>query len=220
MVVRDSRAREARKGCDFEMWIGSDKRGWSRYAVQAKKVSVSTGRYESLNHSVSGKPQIDILNLYAKRVGAAPIYCLYNFYDCLPDWKYRCPLWNCGLPVDRFQLGCSVTPARVIKSALQRRGMRSFLSIHSEPETIPWRCLLRCAGPHRYDHEASMSHRPPTRWPDPEEFYYEDLPPQVQALRESVARGLEFQLEDDVNWGRDEPLHPGWTAIVDIGLDE
>lgn len=42
VVVEDSRVDEAHKGCDFEMWIGSHANGWKRYAVQAKKITIST----------------------------------------------------------------------------------------------------------------------------------------------------------------------------------
>lgn len=42
----------------------------------------------------------------------------------------------------------------------------------------------------------------------------------MQSLRRRAAQGHELvvpELNDDADWGSNEPLFPGWTAIVDIG---
>lgn len=136
VFAEDTRSDESTKGCDFEMWIGSDSVGWRRYAVQAKKLQISSGRYTSLAHEVGGTPQIDILESYAAANRALPIYCFYN----RSNKAYQ---WNCSLPNCAEQLGCSVTPLGVARSALAKHGGRNFSFVHAQVETLPWRCLVR-----------------------------------------------------------------------------
>jgi hypothetical protein len=70
-------------GLDWEWVIGSDYHGWLRYAVQAKKLTVSNKRYISLNHRVnvngSKIAQAAILEAYAASNQAIPLYCFYNY---------------------------------------------------------------------------------------------------------------------------------------------
>jgi hypothetical protein len=205
IAVEDTRVDEARKGCDFELWIGSDPEGWSRYAVQAKKISVRPRRYERLTHKVNGRRQIDILHDYAKRVRAAPLYCFYNFSNVVSAW-------NCALRRDEPQLGCMVTPAAVVEQALNLRRSRNFGWMHRQPETIPWRCLITCPR----DHEHKFSTYAPSRWIAPEDYHHEQLPKELEELRterRSYQLNDPSQLEYD---GRHELL-PRWTAIVDTG---
>jgi len=138
---------ESRTGIDWEWLIGSPKRGWLRYAVQAKKLDPVSMRYGELGHRVGPKGkserQIDILKRHAQRREAIPLYCLYN-HVLEPDYK---PYWHCSLDVDVPQLGCSVAPLRVVEEALVKKGRaskRTFRHIHSNPYTLPWRCLVRC----------------------------------------------------------------------------
>lgn len=139
VVVEDTRNQEHEKGADWEFWIGSNRTGWYRYAIQAKKLTIQKNRYQSLGHTVKGKPQIDILESYAKEKKAEPIYCLYNFVSC-DITEY----WHCPLPVQAAQLGCSIAPLSVVRNALQTRGGRNFSFIHSDKKVLPWRCLLKC----------------------------------------------------------------------------
>jgi len=55
-LFEDKRPEEHKVGCDFELFIGEDTIGWYRYAIQAKKIQVSTGRYANLKHFVKGTP--------------------------------------------------------------------------------------------------------------------------------------------------------------------
>src|SRR5688572_21752390 len=73
VVAEDTRVTEATRGCDFELWIGSDHVGWLRYAVQAKKVKVRSSRYTKLKYTVSGRDQIDVLERYARANRAAAL---------------------------------------------------------------------------------------------------------------------------------------------------
>lgn len=173
VVVEDTRVDESSKGCDYELWIGHESSGWSRYAVQAKKISVSSGYYRNLRHLVGGQAQVDILEKYATANRAAGIYCFYNY-------SRSRHAWNCSLPRDSEQLGCSVTPLHVVRECLRRRGARTFLWIHLRPETIPWRCLVRCPG--FLSSPAQASHQ---GWPLRDSYYYKRLPPAIRRLREN-----------------------------------
>jgi hypothetical protein len=209
IAVEDTRVDEAHKGCDFELWIGSDGPGWARYAVQAKKITLRTSRYEQLNHKVRGQRQLDVLNTYARRVRAAPLYCFYNFANPVSSW-------NCALPRDEPQLGCMVTPAAVVDEALRlRRGSRNFAWMHRQPETIPWRCLIKCPR----DHQHSFPSYAPSRSTDPAAHHHRQLPAELQVLR---TQGRAYQLVDptQLRYDGQRELLPRWTAIVDTGPDD
>lgn len=206
VVVEDTRVDEAQKGCDFEFWIGSDFIGWSRYAIQAKKLSIGRGTYTKLNHEVSGRQQIDILDQYARLNRAAALYCMYNF---APEAISQ----NCPLPCDVAQLGCTVTPSATVRMALMRRGCRNFSWLHSRSETLPWRCLVRCPKLIGYRVEEG-----PPGWPPRSNYYYERLPTALQRLREE--RRFEALAESGDLYNRDMPLRPGWVGIIDASDSE
>lgn len=139
-VVKLSKGEEAIKGIDWEWWIGSRTQGWLRYAVQAKKLNFATQRYDSFGHKVKGIPQIDLLETYARKASAIPIYCLYNCSKSASQHQH----WHCNFPYEEKQLGCTVTPSSVVRQAMNIKGFRNFDFIHSQNSTIPWRCLLKC----------------------------------------------------------------------------
>ena len=76
VVVEDTRVDEASKGADWEFWIGNASSGWARYAVQAKRIDLTSARYKALGHKVNTRFQVDILESFAKANRAAPIYSL------------------------------------------------------------------------------------------------------------------------------------------------
>lgn len=137
VVFEDTRVDEATRGCDFELWVGANSTGWYRYAVQAKKINVRTGKYDQLAHEVGGVPQLDILEKYASANNALALYCFYNYSTLSTPW-------NCSYYLDIEQLGCSITPSHIVRSALKKRGARCFSHIHEQSETLPWRCLVKC----------------------------------------------------------------------------
>jgi hypothetical protein len=139
-IVKSTKAEEAIKGIDWEWWIGSNTRGWLRYAMQAKKIQVASQRYDSLGHKVNGILQINLLETYARTVTAIPLYCLYNY----PKNPISSQHWHCNFPYDEKQMGCTVTPLSIIRQAMNTKGCRNFNFIHTQNETIPWRCLLNC----------------------------------------------------------------------------
>ncbi len=207
VAIEDTHVDEAHKGCDFEMWIGNERLGWQGYAVQAKKVRASSGRYGQLSHTVRGRSQIEILNDYAKRVRAAPVYCFYNFASHVSNW-------NCAMPREDTQLGCMVVPAAVVERALRSRGCRQFVWMHSQPESIPWRCLLTCPR----DHDHTYNEHAPSRWPNPETHHHRRLPDALQALRRE-RRGTELTESERIAH-EGERLYPRWTVVVDTDFSE
>ena len=179
-----SRRDEAISGIDFELWIGSENKGWLRFAIQAKKLDVKTGRYSSLAHETpSRQQQIELLEDYAGVERAAPIYCLYNHTaDAAESEHWHC----CTGPADLKELGCTVTPSINIRKAIGEWGGKNFNSIHKNQNTLPLKCLL-C--PKVWDSPGSMSEGRPTgqagEMPtlfDPRTCYHRTLP---QALIES-----------------------------------
>jgi hypothetical protein len=144
---------ESETGVDWDMLIGSTNTGWSRYAVQAKRVNIkasSSNRYDTLKKIVKTKEdgdvvdkeeQLSILRRFASRRNASPLYCLYNYADKDDYDKY----WQCCHQSQEIkQLGCTVTPASVVDWATSNHGKRTFEDIHQKSNTLPWRCLSEC----------------------------------------------------------------------------
>jgi hypothetical protein len=139
-VVKTAKYKEKDQGTDWEWWIGNNRIGYLRYAVQAKKIDKHFIHYKALGHKVDSEKQIDILERYAQNNRAIPLYCFYN-YSQNTNLK---PYWHCNLPPDNEQFGCTITPLKNVKQALQQRGKRTFDFLHSFSSTKPWRCLVRC----------------------------------------------------------------------------
>ena len=141
LFSQTSKPDEAMWGTDFELWLGSDRLGWFRFAIQAKKLDLRTDRYASLTQSNVNGPQIDLLERYAQRNGAAPLYCLYNHTDGADELSH----WHCCTgPANLKQLGCSVTPSSNIRKAIGQWKGKNFKSIHRRKDTLPWKCLVSC----------------------------------------------------------------------------
>ena len=133
--------KEARRGTDFEWWVGSANTGWFRLAVQAKKLDMKKEQYLGLGQKVNGKLQIDVLERYAERNRVTPLYCFYNYSIRAGDPKY----WHCCQgSVEPDQLGCTLTPASRVQQAINTRGKRTFEFIHEYDNTLPWRCMAAC----------------------------------------------------------------------------
>ena len=132
-------AKEKVQGTDWEWWIGSDRIGWIRYAVQAKRLDRDM-RYGAITHKVKGVYQVTLLENYARLNRAVPLYCFYNYSQTGIDKK----AWSCGLSYDKQQLACTVAPITTAKKAVNNRGKKTFSEIHSHSTTLPWRCLIAC----------------------------------------------------------------------------
>jgi hypothetical protein len=180
LAFEDTRAPEEKKGCDFELWVGTNVSGWYRYAAQAKRIDIRTRRYGKLKHAVGGQLQIDILHKYAMAVRAMPIYCLYSYSS---NVQY----WNCSaVRMEKKQLGCMVTPSVVIEEAVKRRGGQTFAFLHRLPESLPWRCLVHClnqqpvgAGECVRKHLRELG---TLRWPSSATYWHRKLPQHIEKL--------------------------------------
>ena len=122
-----SKPDEALWGTDFELWLGSGRLGWFRFAIQAKKLDLKSDRYASLTQANASGPQIDLLEQFARLNRAAPLYCLYNHSEDADEFDH----WHCCTgPTDLRELGCSVTPASNIRTAIGQWKGKNFKSIH------------------------------------------------------------------------------------------
>lgn len=143
-LIKTPKNTEAMMGTDWEWWVGSRNRGFIRYAIQAKKLDSESHRYPKLRHEVPTPRGIElqnsILKTYVSANAAVPLYAFYNYLD-LPDFK---PYWNCPHPLVVEQVGITVTPLANVEHAIATRGHRSFESLHTQPDTIPLRCLAIC----------------------------------------------------------------------------
>jgi len=198
--IEDTRSQESTRGCDFELWIGSDQVGWRRYAVQAKKIKPSTSRYDSLAHKVGPELQIDILERYAKANRAMPIYCFYNHTDKPANW-------NCCLPYEQAQFGCTVTPSYVVGAALSKHGARNFNYFHERPETFPWRCLVRCSKFIEKDITGTRG------WPSITDYFHKILPTPLNHFRES-SEIFNF-IDQPKLFTTEVALRPAWVVIIE-----
>ena len=141
LFKQTSKPDESMWGTDFELWLGTERLGWFRFAIQAKKLDLRTNRYASLTQSNVNGPQIELLERYARRNRAAPLYCLYNHTEDADKLDH----WHCCTgPANLKELGCSVTPSSNIRKAIGQWKGKSFKSIHERKNTLPWKCLVSC----------------------------------------------------------------------------
>ncbi|WP_135575406.1 hypothetical protein [Leptospira perdikensis] len=132
---------EPKKGFDWEWWVGSYNRGYYRYSIQAKLLHYADNKYYSLRYAVKGTQQIDILESFSKSQNSIPLYC---FYNSRPININNSTSWHCNLPYDTEQLGCTLVPIDHVKKYIQKRSTRTFESLHSTIDAIPWRCIVTC----------------------------------------------------------------------------
>jgi hypothetical protein len=218
LALQDTRPKESKKGCDFEFWIGSDKKGWLRYAIQAKKITVSSNRYSSLAHKVNGVPQIDILESYSLANRAIPIYCFFNSSKKVLSINSYCPKYK-----KTEELGCSVTPLKTVRKALKTRGARTFQWFHNREETLPWSCLVRC--PKLIDHWTLSK-----LGLNMKEMIHKELPEILHSLlRGESSELLPEQLDKDdyseqlVNsnlFSQQVNFRPRWIGVVNLDNDK
>lgn len=141
-LFQTPKPKEATQGTDLEVFLNTGRGTAIRYAIQAKKLYPGKG-YIHINAKAgkSGRYQIDLLEGHAKSVGAIPFYLLYNYIDNANTSE----CWSCcQSSVDESQLGCTLVPSWHVRKAIRRRGRRTFDFLHSDPESLPLRCRLKC----------------------------------------------------------------------------
>jgi len=214
-IVPTSKPEEAKKGTDWEWWIGNSKIGWLRYAVQAKKVSSrvkakkvtpENARYDVLAHKVKNKLQLDILESYAAKNRAIPLYCFYNFLNSEKLQLY----WHCNELYDMEQLGCTICPSQTVRSAIRQKNNNNFAAIHKSQSTLLWRCIVSCplmllvyegkSNPFNFDHI----------------FVYQELPSFLQATSETDEI-VDFPPD---YYDSDLGVYPQHLLVVDTGIGD
>ena len=142
LFEQTSRPDESVWGTDFELWIGSDQTGWFRFAIQSKRIDLKDDRYPKFTQKNSIGKQVNLLQTYAEKNAAAPLYCLYNFTDDVDGSKH----WHCcdtNRSCDVEELGSTVTPLWNVRRVIDNGPMK-FQKVHCDCSALPLRCLVAC----------------------------------------------------------------------------
>jgi hypothetical protein len=126
-------------GADWEWWL-SDGTHWFGVLIQAKRVTIDTGKYQGIKHAVGSArtPQVDLLLHWASCKDLDPLYIFYNCSQA-PVTKFK---WNCGRDDIAAQTyGCTVAHATTVKRVLKQGG--AGLPKMSRV-SYPLRCLVCC----------------------------------------------------------------------------
>jgi uncharacterized protein DUF6615 len=186
-ILQTPKHKEKMTGTDWEWWIGEDRIGWLRFAIQAKKMNPRSSRYDGLNHKVGSILQMDLLENYARANKAVALYCLFN--ALAPDRPRDPPSsWKCCDHLVAAQLTCTITPLSVARKALTTPGCRNFEWIHAQPKTLPWRCLLKCRRIRQHYARRGYVHKSKDIATDPGPFdepirVYDHVPREVEDAR-------------------------------------
>lgn len=179
-----------------------------RPGIKARRLDIATPA-----HKIGPDFQIDLLERYATANGAIPLYCLYNF-AVSPDTDEA---WRCCESFDETQLACTVTPLDNVRTAIAHRGCRTFEWLHRHPQTLPWRCLVKCRGAHRLfgppsDHTAKLARHVFGR----EVRQYERLPIEVE---NAFGTGRVNQFSDQF-YDPDVRLYPRRVVVLELAPSE
>lgn len=133
--------REDLYGGDIDVFVETEKNGFTWYSLQAKALKVS-GRYEAMCHK--GDFQWIKLRKLQEQTGCLSFFLLYNGHE---NFTYS-GIDNCGLNFDEFQFGCSIVSLEniIIKSLDKNGNCHSphFNDFHPLLAN-PWRILSCCA---------------------------------------------------------------------------
>lgn len=138
-TVQFYKPQEKFNGADWEWWL-TDGKLWLGLLIQAKRISIDSGKYTGINHKVGAAkiPQVDLLIQWAQPKGLDPLYVFYN-YSQAAITKFQ---WNCGWRnTDTTLFGCTVAHAGAVKARLVQGGAGlPKMSVIS----YPLRCLTCC----------------------------------------------------------------------------
>jgi len=91
---------EKANGNDLELCLEIDANKYVILVIQAKKLYFTTQKYPSISHKVNGEYQIDLLEDYAKKEKAIP---MYMFYNSIPNFKNKNKkYYGCTLAFSQF----------------------------------------------------------------------------------------------------------------------
>lgn len=121
---------EKANGNDLELCLEIEPNKYVILVIQAKKLYFTTQKYRSISHKVNGTYQIDLLEDYAKRQKAIPLYMLYNY---APDFKNKNKkYYGCTLAFSQF-----IREHYYLKVSPVRWKIPTFDELHQEHYTIP-----------------------------------------------------------------------------------
>ena len=216
-IIQTPKAAEPSQGTDWEWWVARRNMGWIRMAVQAKRIGWTNNRYDALGHKVKGQLQIDVLERFAARNRALAVYCLFNHVNR----AIEADEWQCGLPLDEAQLGCTLTPSSIVRTALNTFGARTFEALHRDPLTRPWRCWIACPGGptarQKPGHDQPFEvERRCGEWPPlfGDDFIHQELPPEVVRGRQT-GRMEYFSEKQYCTEGEERIGLPKWVVVFD-----
>ncbi len=140
-VIRFNRRQEAKTGCDWEWWFGSDGQ-WFGMRVQAKKLDARALEYKHLDHRIGSSSVLQVDQLVEEAVARElfPMYTFYNYWK--PDEGPE--RWPCQTFERRNELwGISVAAAQVVQQ-LVASGNKSLAGVAMH--ALPISCLACCRG--------------------------------------------------------------------------
>lgn len=137
-VIKFSGYDEMKVGADWALYC-HDKNGWLGARIQAKKLYLSSGRYEELKNSGTQQNQ-KLINSCGP--SQAPVYIFYNSMVRGLFEESKLPQTCCqlGNRVDKL-LGCTVASAHSVKGLINSKKF-GFDDIH--PMSLPFKCLFCC----------------------------------------------------------------------------
>ena len=165
-VKRVSKRIEGVVGFDWAWVFQRQGRIPAVYVVQAKKLTLDKSNryiYSNLRYTNQSGYQIDMLQRFADKTGAVPLYCFYNNVDDKTASDY----WHCREQPqpDPPQMGCTLVPLSWVRPIHNGPGPRDFYALHDTKNALPWRCILhpKCANPGMYRSEDQLSDDQRTR---------------------------------------------------------
>jgi len=141
-TIHFNQVEEGYLGGDWEWWFHGITGLWSGFRIQAKIISLDSGRFEHLHYRNSRlEYQSDILARSARTHGVIPLYCLYNHWGPPPPAvPFRCH----SFPNRAHQFGCSFLRMEAV-FRLRAAGNLDELN-DVAPFLFPWHCLVCCPG--------------------------------------------------------------------------
>lgn len=213
-ILQTNKLSESTNGTDWEWFVGSDTFGWMRYAIQAKKLKCSTGRYESLNHKVGTQPhddyQLNILKRFSEANDAIALYNFYNYYPQANESSH----WHCETAFDKELLGWTFTMLSNVETALNTKGCRTFNAIHMAG-ALPIRCLFTCPQFKSLYYENAKAGLIVTPFNKP----YGKIPKLPQQFAAALKTGILEEFPKELYSAKIE-IYPRRIAIIELSLND
>lgn len=125
---------EKANGNDLELCLEIEPNKYVILVIQAKKLYFTTQKYRSISHKVNGTYQIDLLEDYAKRQKAIPLYMFYNY---APDFKNKNKkYYGCTLVFSQF-----IRKHYYLKASSFSWKIPTFDELHQNHHAVPLHTL-------------------------------------------------------------------------------